>query len=206
MSDPALSTTIGSNAMGPDSSSTPTAPRLSPAEGSETPRPPGQSHTAASGSGIGGGSGRKIERSCNLCHRRKIRCDKKSPCSSCARGGFPCFYPQAGQPIRRVRKTTIADVASRISDLEKTLTAGVGREQLRVQRSPPVASSAADTPGLGGVSSGWDTGRSVYDRPPTAPSSGSHAKSPGDEILVRKGTQSQYFDEVLISRVIEEVR
>ncbi|KAF9880388.1 hypothetical protein CkaCkLH20_02342 [Colletotrichum karsti] len=199
--------------MGPDSSSAPTTGSgLSPTEGPETPRPASQSqnnnptttttnsnNTTASGSGIGAGaaSGRRIERSCNLCHRRKIRCDKKSPCSSCARGGFPCFYPQAGQPIRRVRKTTIADVASRISDLEKTLVAGVGQSQQLFRGRESSATRETPAPAPAPSASTWT-------RPSTAPPSGSYAKSPGDEILVRKGTSSQYFDEVLISRVIEE--
>ncbi|OLN97826.1 putative transcriptional regulatory protein C139.03-like protein 2, partial [Colletotrichum chlorophyti] len=150
-----------------------------------TPNSNGNINTA-NGVIKGSGTGRKVERSCNLCHRRKIRCDKKLPCSSCARGGFPCFYPQPGQPVRRVRKTTIADVASRISDLEKTLTAGVGQQKQQQHQhqheafhgSPPVTTPVQ----------------------PSAP----YEKGSGDEILVRKGTSSQYFDEVLISRVIEE--
>ncbi|KAK1976457.1 fungal-specific transcription factor domain-containing protein [Colletotrichum cereale] len=128
---------------------------------------------AGGGNGTGnGGAGRRLERSCQLCHRRKVRCDKKQPCASCARGGFQCYYPPAGQPVRRVRKATIADVASRISDLEKTLVAGT------VQR-PAAASNFVSA---------------------SAP----HGKVAGDEVLVRKGASSQYFDEFLISRVIEE--
>ncbi|TDZ30447.1 C6 transcription factor asaR [Colletotrichum spinosum] len=166
-----------------------------PTSAAEPPPPPppvDQSNATPSSSVNGGGTGpagRRIERSCNLCHRRKIRCDKKSPCASCARGGFPCVYPQAGQPVRRARKTTIADVASRIKDLEKTLVAGVGRDQFRA--SPPAA-----TPGS---SSSAAVG---FLRSSTAPPSGAPEKS--DQILLRKGSSSRYFDEVLISRVIEE--
>ncbi|KAF6814217.1 fungal specific transcription factor [Colletotrichum musicola] len=197
-----------SNGTGPDSSSASTAQR-SP-ESSETLPSSGQSHPQpatesspspaahASGSGVGAPTGRKIERSCNLCHRRKIRCDKKSPCASCARGGFACFYPQAGQPIRRVRKTTIADVASRISDLEKTLTSAAGAGHHNRFGGP---TSVAGTPAPSVSSIRPAEGIS---RPATAPPSGPFEKSGGDEILVRKGASSQYFDEVLISRVIEE--
>ncbi|KAF4445867.1 hypothetical protein F53441_10428 [Fusarium austroafricanum] len=62
-------------------------------------------------------------RSCTVCHRRKVRCDKKSPCSGCIRSGFECSYPPAAPPARRPRKTTINDVASRISEMEKTIEA-----------------------------------------------------------------------------------
>ncbi|GJD01330.1 fungal specific transcription factor [Colletotrichum higginsianum] len=86
------------------------------------------------GAGTSPGTGRKIERSCHLCHRRKVRCDKKLPCASCIRGGFQCYYPPVGQPVRRVRKTTIADVANRISDLEKSLVAGAYFDEVLISR------------------------------------------------------------------------
>ncbi|KAH8746777.1 fungal-specific transcription factor domain-containing protein [Diaporthe sp. PMI_573] len=137
------------------------------------------------------GTGRKIERSCQLCHRRKIRCDKKQPCSSCVRGGLQCRYPPIGQPVRRARKTTIADVASRVSDLEKTLVAGTSQQHQAALRPSPTSCSTSDF-------------ISDHSRPLIAPASEPHGKVVGDEILVRKGATSQYFDEVLISRVIEE--
>ncbi|KAK1624284.1 fungal-specific transcription factor [Colletotrichum phormii] len=156
--------------------------------------------------GIGSSSGgRKIERSCQLCHRRKIRCDKKQPCASCARRGLQCHYPQAGQPIRRVRKTTIADVASRISDLEKTLVAGAASQQQQQQLPALRGSPSASTPGTAfGLGRNPNHSNPSASRPTTAPASGPYEKSVNDEILLRKGSSSQYFDDVLISRVIEE--
>ncbi|KAK1996581.1 fungal-specific transcription factor domain-containing protein [Colletotrichum falcatum] len=145
---------------------------------------------------IGNGGGRKLERSCQLCHRRKVRCDKKQPCSSCARGGFQCHYPPAGQPVRRARKTTIADVASRISDLEKTIVAGTAQRPSPAFRPPQSPASTVHSLSVHSVAGSPG--------PQTAPSSGPHVKVTGDEILVRKGASSQYFDEFLISRVIEE--
>ncbi|KAJ3940630.1 uncharacterized protein N0V96_009639 [Colletotrichum fioriniae] len=204
--------------MGPDPTSASGAVRTSPTQAPDTPQP-GQSQPPTAAGDEGGSSsnssvtrlgigsssgGRKIERSCQLCHRRKIRCDKKQPCASCARGGFQCHYPQAGQPIRRVRKTTIADVASRISDLEKTLVAGTAsqqQQQLPALRVSPLASTPGTAFGLGLNPSHSNTSAS---RPTTAPASGPHEKSVNDEILLRKGSSSQYFDDVLISRVIEE--
>lgn len=213
---PASSTSIGAGAAGPESSSASTAQQ--PTESSETQPSSGQSHPRpaaesssspspsaapahASGSGVAAPTGRKIERSCSLCHRRKVRCDKKSPCASCARGGFACVYPQAGQPIRRVRKTTIADVASRISDLEKTLTSAAGAGHRHRFGGP---ASVAGTPAASVL--GTNRPAEGSSRSATAPPSGPFEKGVGDEILVRKGASSQYFDEVLISRVIEEVR
>lgn len=142
---------------------------------------------------------RRVERSCVICHRRKVRCDKQAPCSQCSRGGYTCLYPQTGPPVRRVRKTTITDVASRISELEKTLIA-VSREhevQLSIRPSSNTNSSHV-------VAS--HTTSPTFEPRPRRTESEAADESPSDEILLKKGTSSQYFNEVLFSRVIEQVR
>ncbi|KAH7123271.1 hypothetical protein B0J13DRAFT_152178 [Dactylonectria estremocensis] len=175
-------------------------------------------------------TGRRTERSCVICHRRKVRCDKQSPCSQCSRGGYSCLYPQPGPVPRRIRKTTITDVASRISDLERTLVA-VSREsndpRLSIRPFQPVASSPAV---LGAVQVGVSQGQTAtshtssasvpastdtpynhyktpptFEPPPARPASSEAPDgSPSDEVLLRKGSSSQYFNEVLFSRVIEQ--
>ncbi|KPM41953.1 hypothetical protein AK830_g4611 [Neonectria ditissima] len=126
----------------------------------------------------------RVERSCVICHRRKVRCDKQSPCSQCARGGYSCLYPPAGPPVRRVRKTTITDVASRISELERTL------------KDVPLGLRPA-SPALGG--------RRDCSEPGVQAESDAGDGSRSDEVLLKKGSSSQYFNEVLFSRVIEQV-
>ncbi|CEJ83195.1 Putative Fungal specific transcription factor [[Torrubiella] hemipterigena] len=37
--------------------------------------------------------------SCNLCRKRKLRCDRKQPCSSCASRDIPCSYVQGGAGV-----------------------------------------------------------------------------------------------------------
>ncbi|OHW97908.1 C6 transcription factor [Colletotrichum incanum] len=208
MSDASLPQLVDTDPGGMASTSTPVAQQSSHQQGVGTlvsaPSPPPTAARENNGSPVigsrirsgNGGTGRKIERSCQLCHRRKVRCDKKQPCSSCARGGFQCYYPPIGQPVRRARKTTIADVASRISDLEKTLVAGASQQHQAAFRPSP-------TPGS---TSGFVSDHSIAGnpRPLTTSASGPQGKAVGDEVLVRKGATSQYFDEVLISRVIEE--
>lgn len=34
-------------------------------------------------------------RSCLSCHRRKVRCDRRSPCANCIRHKVPCIFPFA---------------------------------------------------------------------------------------------------------------
>lgn len=42
-----------------------------------------------------------LARSCLACYRRKVKCDKNVPCSTCVNSGQVCEYPQG--PIRRHR-------------------------------------------------------------------------------------------------------
>ncbi|ERT03289.1 hypothetical protein HMPREF1624_01596 [Sporothrix schenckii ATCC 58251] len=68
---------------------------------------------------------RVVERSCIVCHRRKVRCDKTMPCAGCVRSGVLCCYP-SNKRAPRQSKTTIADIASRLVQLERTIVAVAG--------------------------------------------------------------------------------
>lgn len=129
---------------------------------------------------------RLVTRSCLACNRKKIRCNKRQPCSSCLRAGRPCEYPASGPRIRRPKKTIIADMSSRIAELEKSLANA--KELDPITPSPhwsePVASSG-------------QLKNALYSGP-------SDHRSRGD-IVVQKGSSSQYFNEILLSRVINEV-
>lgn len=131
---------------------------------------------------------KKVERSCILCHRRKIRCDKRSPCSTCTRAGLLCCYPPAAEQLaRRPRKTTIADVAERLVRLERTLVAISSSDQ-QTDAGPQMPGSAQVPPLVGGEVAGIGAGKSVM-----------------EEFLVQSGDSSRYINEILISRVLEEV-
>ncbi|KAK1764279.1 hypothetical protein QBC33DRAFT_622239 [Phialemonium atrogriseum] len=142
----------------------------------------------------GSQSNRSVPRSCYGCHRKKVRCDKKEPCLSCTRAGKPCAYPPPGPRIRRPKKTIMADMASRISDLERSVGKATSRDE---ETSVPVPT----TP----VSESSDT-ISLAQPAASVPSSGNLSKRSRDDILVQKGSSSQYFNEILLSRVIEEER
>ncbi|KAJ5375270.1 hypothetical protein N7517_007276 [Penicillium concentricum] len=61
-----------------------------------------------------------LHRSCNACNRRKVRCNKKSPCDNCVRLGFECTFPPPGRKARtRPAKTSNAELISRLSLLER---------------------------------------------------------------------------------------
>ncbi|RSM18671.1 hypothetical protein CDV31_002391 [Fusarium ambrosium] len=132
-------------------------------------------------------SSRNVERSCAVCHRRKVRCDKKLPCNQCIRGGFPCSYPPVRDVIRRTRKTTISDVATRISEMEKTLEAFKSGQS---STSPQVPLPTPST--------------TLAVRPSNPPASDTTEQSRREGLLLSKGRVSHYVNEVLFSRVIEQ--
>jgi hypothetical protein len=116
-------------------------------------------------------------RSCYACHRKKIRCDKRDPCSSCMQSSKTCSYPPLGPRVRRKEQTIISDMASRIASLERRL-AKAGKE---------VAASSTPISEARSCSSPYETEKR-------------------DDVLVQEGSSDQYFNEVIFSRAIEEIR
>jgi hypothetical protein len=141
------------------------------------------------------GPSRRSHRSCHLCNRRKVRCDKRDPCGPCSRAGKQCVFPPPGEPIRRPRKTTMADVASRISNLEQTLVSA------RKDTAGPAAPYATASPSPAPVQSAVPA--HLRGPAPATPRTPEVAAANG--VLVQRGSTSQYFNEILLSRVIEEV-
>lgn len=128
----------------------------------------------------------RIERSCLRCHQRKVRCDKKSPCASCTRIGVPCLYPDPDSAFRRPNRTTISDVSKRLARLERAVQtlshdfqSHNGNDQSTVTTgvSPDQLSPAEES----------TTGES------------------SNGVLINGGYSSRYFNETLLSRVLEEV-
>ncbi|TVY77944.1 Bikaverin cluster transcription factor bik5 [Fusarium oxysporum f. sp. cubense] len=86
--------------------------------------------------------------SCFLCRRRKVRCNKESPCSTCRRVQVPCIYPVGRAPrqtrIRRHGAQSIAEneLAEKVSVLEQMI------EKLgdRINGEPTLKSAVSSTP------------------------------------------------------------
>jgi hypothetical protein len=127
---------------------------------------------------------RNILRSCLTCHQRKIRCDKRSPCSNCVRNDVLCCYPEAEQRRRRPQKTTIGEISARLARLERTITA--------ITKGSPGSNVQA----VSDVADPHSEGSRGY---PTT------VGSPA-ELLVRDGDTSRYINEVILSRILDEVR
>jgi hypothetical protein len=145
--------------------------------------------------GRGSRASRQSDRSCVTCHRRKVRCDKRLPCAACARGGRECRYEDVTEKPRRrrPRQTTIADVVSRVSDLERSI---VGASTPSSTQRVPVrrGSSMRRVPDAAQGTPLTAYGPTTVDTEST------------NEVLVQNGPTSQYVDESVISRMIEAVR
>ena len=130
-------------------------------------------------------------RSCHACNRRKTKCDKERPCSSCVRSGKPCVYPASGPRMRRSKKTIAAEMASRITCLEKALAKATSEKK---SGRPGPRSSHPETTKSVSLAQGTRKVRCSQ-----------VIKRSREDILVQRGSPSQYFNEILLSRVIEEV-
>jgi hypothetical protein len=97
--------------------------------------------------------------SCALCRRRKIRCDKQSPCSKCLRANIACVFPAADRPPKWARRldhlndnasnarqdnnTGIGKVMAKLRNIERLV------KELGNQREQILALAAASSVGAG---------------------------------------------------------
>lgn len=44
----------------------------------------------------------EVQIPCNICRKRKVRCNKELPCSNCQRLGFECSYDDPSRGLKRV--------------------------------------------------------------------------------------------------------
>lgn len=129
---------------------------------------------------------RRLNRSCVLCHQRKIRCDKNSPCGNCRRGDLLCQYPEAEQPVRRPHRTTINDIAARLARLERIVSA--------IAKSSP-GMLAGDSLEL---ASAIDAKAGLHD-------ADIKEGMVSPERLIQGDSSSRYINESLLSHILEEV-
>lgn len=57
-------------------------------------------------------------RSCVICRRRKVRCNKTYPCSNCAKAKVQCIFPAPERAKRRPRKPPDGELMNRLRRLE----------------------------------------------------------------------------------------
>lgn len=61
--------------------------------------------------------------SCDLCYRRKVKCDKKNPCTYCVKHQAPCIPASTGASHPRKKRFPEAELLRRLRKYEAALTA-----------------------------------------------------------------------------------
>jgi Fungal Zn(2)-Cys(6) binuclear cluster domain len=59
--------------------------------------------------------------SCVLCQQRKVKCDRKNPCSGCVKAGVECVSSAPAPPRRRKRKLPDVDLHAKLKRYEELL-------------------------------------------------------------------------------------
>ncbi|OBT72758.1 hypothetical protein VF21_08996 [Pseudogymnoascus sp. 05NY08] len=86
--------------------------------------------------------------SCVLCAQRKVKCDRKQPCSNCTKSGVNCTPGAPPKPRSRRRRVIETDVAARLQRYEELLRRhGIKLDELdepAIPEPPGVASANID--------------------------------------------------------------
>ncbi|KAH7188671.1 fungal-specific transcription factor domain-containing protein [Fusarium flagelliforme] len=62
--------------------------------------------------------GESIKISCERCRRRKIKCDRKRPCSRCVKAGTECILSGSGEKQRPISKGYVQALEGQVASLE----------------------------------------------------------------------------------------
>ncbi|KAL2063739.1 hypothetical protein VTL71DRAFT_5544 [Oculimacula yallundae] len=88
-------------------------------------------------------------RSCVTCRRRKVKCDKKSPCTNCAKGNSVCVFPAPGRAPRKPRQggkvvsEREAELLKRLRRLEGVVEELSGQVEIEAVRQSPTSDNSS---------------------------------------------------------------
>lgn len=89
-------------------------------------------------------------RSCVTCRRRKVKCDKKEPCSNCTKAQTQCVFPAPGRAPRRPRQggkplsEREAELLKRLRRLEGVVEELSGQVELEAVKHSPASDQSRD--------------------------------------------------------------
>ncbi|KAI1496053.1 fungal-specific transcription factor domain-containing protein [Biscogniauxia marginata] len=88
-------------------------------------------------------------RTCVLCRQRKVKCDRKQPCSNCARTEASCVYPPGpGRAAKKPRNPVDTQLFDRLSKLEGIIKRLQSQNQSRDRSHAASGPSAEEADGL----------------------------------------------------------
>ncbi|RHZ63390.1 hypothetical protein CDV55_104886 [Aspergillus turcosus] len=86
-------------------------------------------------------------RSCVTCRRRKVRCNKRTPCSNCVKAGIECIFPPPGRAPRKTKRPHDAELLSRLRRLEGVIEHLSGKKPGAAEPLSTVSSPSQQEPG-----------------------------------------------------------
>ena len=161
-------------------------------------------------------------RSCVICRKRKVRCDKQSPCSNCSRANVACVFPSTDRPprwARRLERITNDAPASNALSPQGT-DPGVGRVMDRVRnleclvkqlRGQLEQAQAAASSAGGALSEATSPGSSAQDpdaehqRDTSPATTTSSVQKQFGRLVLQDASRSRYISSAFWSRVNDEV-
>ncbi|KAK5636833.1 hypothetical protein RRF57_012546 [Xylaria bambusicola] len=138
-------------------------------------------------------------RSCILCRQRKVKCDRRQPCSNCVKAGSNCVHPPgAGRAAKRSRQAVDTKVLDRLSQLETTI------KRLQQQAKDREASSHKASESVSGqyVSS---IGAQAQESKGAVDNGDQETEAAGLGRLVIEESQSRYVSNVMWADLTEEI-
>ncbi|KAK2050076.1 hypothetical protein LZ31DRAFT_487773 [Colletotrichum somersetense] len=133
----------------------------------------------------------RIVLACVLCHQRKIKCDRKSPCVNCVKADQPCI-PSKRAPSGAGRRRVTKDLLQRLNHFETLLSQlalGNG-EGVPLGAGTTCPTAAASSPATSWMS--WDEARKLPDSRP-----------PGR--IVSHGGRSTYMENSIIGDIVDHL-
>ncbi|KIM26157.1 hypothetical protein M408DRAFT_33395, partial [Serendipita vermifera MAFF 305830] len=112
----------------------------------------------------------KLNRACDRCRRRRIRCEESTPCASCVAAGSPCTFEEPGKkshPHKSKRTSTLEERMAQLEALIQSMPANIFQGT-----AGGGTMSIGATPGPGGVEMPPSSATSEYPSttfPPLAP-------------------------------------
>jgi hypothetical protein len=156
-------------------------------------------------------------RSCVVCRSRKVRCDKRAPCSNCRRANIACVLPSTDRPPRWARRLDrlngalsnpqesqkVGSIADGVMERLRTLETLVKDLTGQLEK----AKSAANPAGKGSSSAGSPEScihdRELGQQPHKSPDNADVQEKFG-RLVLRDASQSRYISSGFWSRVDDE--
>ncbi|KAI1824989.1 hypothetical protein F4861DRAFT_548043 [Xylaria intraflava] len=150
-------------------------------------------------------------RSCVVCRARKVRCDKKSPCSNCRRAGIPCVLPSSNRTPRWAKNYGIGAGERSTQAVESPTTQVMERLRylenlVKELRGQPNQAPAAGNSSMGGSPTGSSQDRGDSQEGAESLSLGkSNIQSQFGRLVLNDPGRSRYVTSEFWSRVNDEL-